>query len=198
MCIRDSYNALAPAAVALQNMSIELDVILDEAFADTQSRDYLIRRCAERGITPEPATRAVLKGVFNMDIPIGTRFSLDRLNYTAVERLEAGIYKLQCETYGEEGNRYFGNLIPIDYVEGLTTADLTEVLIPGEDEETTEQLRSRYFGSLEMCIRDRQKTDRGGQSGCEYRLLLPPQAAQMASRVSGLRCAGAGVCGRGY
>lgn len=143
------YNALAPAAVELQNMYIELDVILDEAFADTQSRDYLIRRCAERGITPEPATRAVLKGVFNMDIPIGTRFSLDRLNYMAVERLEAGIYKLQCETYGEEGNRYFGNLIPIDYVEGLTTADLTEVLIPGEDEETTEQLRSRYFGSLD-------------------------------------------------
>lgn len=143
------YNALAPAAVELQNMYIELDVILDESFADTQSRDYLIKRCAERGIKPEAATRAVLKGEFNMNIPIGARFSLDRLNYIVTEKLEDCIYKLQCETYGEEGNRYFGTLIPIDYIQGLTMANLTEILIPGEDEETTEHLRSRYFGSLD-------------------------------------------------
>ena len=32
------YNALAPAAVELQNMYINLDVILNETFADTASR----------------------------------------------------------------------------------------------------------------------------------------------------------------
>lgn len=35
------YNALAPAAVELQNMYIELDTILNESFADTQSRSTL-------------------------------------------------------------------------------------------------------------------------------------------------------------
>ena len=36
------YDALAPAAVELQLMYIELDVILKETFADTASRDYLL------------------------------------------------------------------------------------------------------------------------------------------------------------
>ena len=143
------YNALAPAAVELQNMYIELDTILNESFADTQSRDYLIKRCAERGIYPEPATKAILKGEFNIDVPIGSRFSLDMLNYIVIEKISDGIFKLECETPGSEGNQQFGTLIPIDYIEGLTSAELTELLIPGEDEEDTESLRERYFNSLE-------------------------------------------------
>ncbi len=143
------YNALAPAAVELQNMYIQLDTILNESFADTQTRDYLIKRCAERGIIPEPATKAILKGEFNIDVPIGSRFSLDMLNYIVIEKISDGIFKLECETPGSEGNQQFGTLIPIDYIEGLTSAKLTELLIPGEDEEDTESLRERYFNSLE-------------------------------------------------
>ena len=142
------YNALAPAAVELQNMYIQLDTILNESFADTQTRDYLIKRCAERGIIPEPATKAILKGEFNIDVPIGSRFSLDMLNYIVIEKISDGIFKLECETPGSEGNQQFGTLIPIDYIEGLTSAELTELLIPGEDEEETEAFRKRYFDSL--------------------------------------------------
>ena len=40
------YDALAPAAVELAQMYIELDVILNETFADTASREYLIRRAS--------------------------------------------------------------------------------------------------------------------------------------------------------
>jgi uncharacterized phage protein gp47/JayE len=143
------YNALAPAAVELQNMYIQLDTILNESFADTQTRDYLIKRCAERGVIPEPATKAILKGEFNIDVPIGSRFSLDILNYRVIEKISNGVFKLECETFGTEGNQRFGTLIPIDYIEGLTSAELTELLIPGEDEEETESLRERYFNSLE-------------------------------------------------
>lgn len=143
------YDALAPAAVELQNMYIELDTILSESFADTQSREYLIRRAVERGITPEPATYAVLQGEFNIDIPIGSRFSMDSLNYVVTEKISTGIFKLQCETIGEIGNSQTGTLIPIDYIAGLTSAELTEILIPGEDPENTEHLRTRYFSSLD-------------------------------------------------
>lgn len=122
------YNALAPAAVELQNMYIQLDTILNESFADTQTRDYLIKRCAERGIIPEPATKAILKGEFNIDVPIGSRFSLDMLNYIVIEKISDGIFKLECETPGSEGNQQFGTLIPIDYIEGLTSAELTELV----------------------------------------------------------------------
>lgn len=143
------YTALAPAAVELQNAYIEMDWILNQSFADTQDRAYLIRRCAERGISPEAATRAVLKGEFNIDVPIGARFSLGLLNYEVIERIQAGAYRMRCETAGEEGNRYLGDLIPIEYIAGLTSAKLTDVLIPGKDEEETEHLRKRYFDSLD-------------------------------------------------
>lgn len=142
------YNALAPAAIELQNMYIQLDVILNETFADSASREYLIKRAAERGIKPSQATSAILKGEFNIDVELGKRFSLEDLNYIVTEKISSGIFKLKCETPGIVGNQYLGRLIPIDYIDNLTSTNLTEVLIPGEDEETTESLRNRYFSNL--------------------------------------------------
>lgn len=142
------YDALAPAAVELQLMYIELDAVLNELFADTAGREYLIKRAGERGISPKPPSYAILEGEFNMDIPIGSRFSLETLNYTAIERIARGRYRMKCETIGTAGNRLFGTMIPIEYINGLTKAELTELLIPGEDEEETEHFRSRYFDSL--------------------------------------------------
>ena len=143
------YDALAPAAAELAQMYIEADVILTETFADTASREFLIKRAAERGIAPQGASNAVLKGVFNKDVTIGSRFSLGDLNYTATEKIKDFEYKMECETKGGEGNLYLGTLIPVDYIDGLTSALLKEVLIPGEEEEDTEKLRSRYFASLD-------------------------------------------------
>ena len=40
-------------------------------------------------------------------------------------------------------------MIPIDHIQGLTSAKLTELLIPGEDEEGTEELRKDYFESYD-------------------------------------------------
>lgn len=130
-------------------MYIELDVILNETFADTASRENLIKRAAERGVTPDKATYAILKGEFNIDVPIGSRFSCDDLNYTTLEKIEDHKYKLQCETLGVEGNKHFGQLIPTEYIDKLETAELIELLIPGEDEEETESLRQKYYNTLE-------------------------------------------------
>lgn len=143
------HDALSPASVEFQNLFMELNALLNDTFADTASRDYLILRCAERGLTPEEATHAILKGEFNMNVPIGSRFSLNELNYTVIEKINDCIFKLQCETTGTIGNSYFGTMIPIEYIEGLETCILTELLIPGEDEEDTEILRQRYFASFD-------------------------------------------------
>lgn len=145
------YDALAPAAVELQLMYIELDNILLETFGDTASREYLIKRASERGIAPFPSTNAVLKATStpsDVDIAIGSRFSLNELNYTIIEKIENGSYKIACETVGAGGNKYFGSLIPIDYIPGLENISITELLIPGEDEEETEELRMRYLNSF--------------------------------------------------
>lgn len=143
------WDALAPAALELQLAYIEMDVILNETFADTASRPNLIKRAKERGLSPEEATYAVAKGIFNIDVPIGSRFSLDAYNYVVTEKISAGVFRLQCETSGSDANSYLGTLIPIDYINELQTAALTEILIPGEDEEETEAFRTRYFNSFD-------------------------------------------------
>lgn len=146
------YDALAPAAVELQLMYIEFDIILQETFGDTASREFLIRRAKERGIEPYPSTYAILKGEFtpiDINIPNGTRFSLNDLNYYVKSKIEDGVYQLECETIGIQGNQYFGDMIPIDYIDRLETAKITEILIPGEDEEDTESIRTRYFSSFD-------------------------------------------------
>lgn len=142
------FDALAPVAVELAQTYIEMDAILNEAFADTASREYLIKRAAERGLAPSAATYTVAKGEFNIDLAVGDRFSCGDYNYAASEKISTGIWKLTCETPGSTPNGNLGMLIPIDYIDGLTTAALTEILIPGEDEEETEDFRSRYFATL--------------------------------------------------
>ena len=145
------YDALAPAAAELQQMYIELDVILLETFGDSASREYLIKRAAERGIAPYPATHSVLKATStpsDVEIAVGSRFSLNELNYTITEKIENGFYKITCDTVGSVGNKYFGALMPIDYIQELESISITELLIPGEDVEETEEFRKRYFNSF--------------------------------------------------
>ena len=141
----------APAAVELQNLYIALDSILQETFADTASRDYLILRAAERGLSPYPASPAVLQMAItptSLSLALGTRFSIGDLNYYVSENLGSGNYAITCETAGEAGNDYTGTVIPIEYVAGLETCSISSVLIPGEDEEDTEEFRERYMDSL--------------------------------------------------
>lgn len=145
------YDALAPAAAELTEAYIQLDAAFNESFADTQTRPYLIRRAGERGIKPKTASKAVLKGVFTpstLEIRMNSRFNLDDLNYSVIGKISAGVYRLECETEGAAGNEKLGNLIPINYISGLETAQITELMIPGEDEEDTENLRKRYFDSF--------------------------------------------------
>lgn len=147
------YDALAPAARELANMYDAIDERLRNTFAGTADREWLIKRCAEIGIAPNPATYAIRKGVFTpptLEIAIGERFNFDDLNFTVTEKLEtAGEYALTCETLGTVGNYGTGALIPIQYIKGLETATLVDtVLIYGEDEEETEALRQRYFDTL--------------------------------------------------
>ncbi len=148
------WDTHSPTAIELQILYLELENLIRDAYGDTATREYLIKRCAERGITPNPATNAILKGVFSpagIDVT-GKRFSLETMNYVVLGPYkggEPGEYQVQCETPGKIGNQYLGNLIPIAYINGLATAELTEILIPGRDEEETEALRERYFNSFD-------------------------------------------------
>lgn len=143
------FNAFAINSIEIIQMLQTIIANSNESFADTASRPNLIRRTAERGLKPLTATKARLRGVFNINVAIGSRFSLDNLNYVVVDKIADYEFVLESETEGDIGNQYLGTLIPIDYIDGLTKAELVEVLVPGEDEEDTEVFRARYFDSFD-------------------------------------------------
>lgn len=151
------WDALAPACAELAQAYIEMDHILKITHAKTAAAgrhsEWLDKRCGEMGVYRKPATSAVRLGLFYMgssrtrlpfDVPIGSRYSIETLNYVVTEKIETGQFKLLCEETGIVGNQLFGRLIPINTVNGLSYAELAEVLIPGEEEETDEALYIRY------------------------------------------------------
>ena len=142
------YTALAPIAAELAQAYADLDVFMRLTFARTADGDFLTYRTAESGVNRRPATPAVRKGMFDAPVPIGSRFRGGDVVYVVRELIAGNEYRLEAETPGAIGNTYFGSLLPIEYIEGLTTATLADVLIPGEDEESDEALYQRYLEEI--------------------------------------------------
>lgn len=143
------YDALAPAAAELNLLYAQLDWALDQVFVDTAEREALVLRARERGLAPIPARASIVKGEFtpeDLEIPLGSRFSLGTINYYIESEISPGVYQMMCETAGAISDT--GDLVPIDYIPGLETAQITEVIVPGEDEEDTEAFRTRYLKSF--------------------------------------------------
>ena len=145
------YEALAPAALEIVNIYATISDMFDEIFADTASREYLIRLAIARGLAPFPATNAIVRldiTPASVELETGSGFTTDSTSYTVTEKLSASSYKMTCNDVGEIGNNYLGDVIPVDYIEGLETAEITEILIYGEAEEDTEDFRERYMQSF--------------------------------------------------
>lgn len=174
------YDAIAPMVVELAQLYVSLGNLIDCTFADTAPREYLIRRAAERGLSPTAATYAVGIGVFTSseragsEVAVGSRFSSGKYNWTATEKLSDGRFYLTCETAGALPNSETGQLIPITYIDGLETAALESIAIYGEDEEDTEVFRQRYFNSFNSQAFGGNKqdyynkiTEQAGVGGCK-------------------------------
>mgnify|MGYP000767538323 CR=1 FL=1 len=73
----------------------------------------------------------------------------DSINFVVISALGAGhAYRLQAETPGSIGNVYSGPILPIDTIQGLSSARLSNILTPGDDTETDEELRARILTAL--------------------------------------------------
>ena len=140
-------NGVAPSMAELAQLYIAADFVLQATYIITAPREYLIKRAHDRNMDPYPASPAVYRAEFNIEVPEGTRFSCEDLNFVVTARMdpeedtETGLsHQVTCETPGAAANNYGGTLIPVEYVQGLTHAELVELLIPGDDEEETEFL----------------------------------------------------------
>ncbi len=132
------------AAAEFEQAYIELGMIDQNGYAETADREHLILRAKERGIEPFPASNAVWKAEFNIDVELNTRFSAGELTYICTEKIETKKYRLMCEQSGIRGNIKQKELTPIEYVDGFDNGELTELLKPARDDEETEAFRARY------------------------------------------------------
>lgn len=145
--------ALGPESWYLEGVYLDLEKVQENVYADTASGIYLDRITGQAELHRKAATPAIKKGVFNVQVPFGSRFSAltgsGYLGYKVLEPLDmeenSYTYKMQCETAGEIGNSYVGRIVAVDYVTGLKSAQITTLLESGREEETDEALRERFL-----------------------------------------------------
>lgn len=146
------YDAMAPNSAEIFSMYIFLQWLMDNVFGDTAEGEYLDKIALQsKGLTRNPATKAVCKLETDVPVEIESQFTVESVIYTVTEELPQETYycyKVECSVEGVEGNQHFGTAIPVEYVQGLTYAEVTAILIPGEDEEDTEVFRERWLSSF--------------------------------------------------
>lgn len=145
------YSALAPAAAELHQLYSALHYALEMSYADTATREFLVRRAAERGMEPRPATHAVLEAVTTppVSVAMGTRFRVGDVIFAVTGSPLRGVYHLTAETAGIVGNVTGGALVPIAFVPGLQGIELRGLFAPARDEEDTESFRQRVMNSFQ-------------------------------------------------
>lgn len=142
------YDALAPCAYHLAENYFLLNNFIDLVSGDTAVGEYLDRVVADYGIARKKATKAVRLITTSGNIEIGTRWGLSDTTYVVTENIETNIYKAMCEQPGDIGNYYTGKMENIDNVNGVT-ANLTDILNSGQEEETDDNLRARFYSRLQ-------------------------------------------------
>lgn len=155
------FDALAPAALEMAIMYTELDNVMRESFINTASREYIMVGCEQVGMDVSlfEASVGTHKGVFDVQVPIGSRWNCDLYNFVVTNYigLEDGYhaYRMDCETAGTAPNNERGDLTPItDAPTNLTYARVTECLIEGENETSDADIRTAYFDYVNSVATD--------------------------------------------
>ncbi|MGE8079015.1 baseplate J/gp47 family protein [Peribacillus loiseleuriae] len=138
------YTSFAASATQVAKVYRFLERVVELGFASTSEDEYLEKRTSELGVFYKPATTSVRRGIFNIPIPIGSRFFVQDLYFAVLSNEEEIL--LECETPGVIGNTIpvGTDLLPVENIYGLETAVLGEVLVPGAEKEMDTSLYGRY------------------------------------------------------
>ena len=144
--------AISPAAYVAEGQYIDLDYVQRQAYIMSATGDSLDKLAPLGGISRYAASAAVRLGLFNIEIPVGSRFSTingaDSIDFTVTAAVSGNQYQLTADTPGSIGNDYTGPILPITAIPGLTSAQITDILVPGDDAETDEEFRERLLLAL--------------------------------------------------
>lgn len=154
--------SLAAAAWAIEGLYLDLQYIQKQSYGMTATTEYLDYIAAEAGIERKQPVAAIKYARFNIAPPISCQFSVKGVEnspyYVLIGNVAYSedpsypdapyIGELECETPGEIGNVYSGDLSCVNFVSGLTTAFFVGTKTPGVDIETDASLRKRYLAAI--------------------------------------------------
>ena len=147
-----SYQLYAPVALELAAGYVAGELAEDNAFVDTADLSHLILKAQERGLAYLDAmpVRLEIQAEAAGDIPIGERFSdSNGTIYAVSSALGDGAYEVTAETAGALALPESGDsLAYLGYRSSVLSATVTRVTDSGRDAETADQLRTRYYESL--------------------------------------------------
>lgn len=149
------FDMQAPAAFELAVAYYVWAYLVQNFYPDTAEGEWLDRISEKFGISRNKATKAIRKASFTgidghpLNVDIGSRWAIEDLTFTVLEKIEDGVFRLECEQAGEQGNNYSGTLLPVTYIAHLGIAELDYApLIRGFDTEGDESLRLRLLKHL--------------------------------------------------
>lgn len=149
------YDIEKPVAIELEKLSVRVDKVLNNGFADTATGTYLDKVVNEQGVYRKQATKATgivtITGVAGAVITTGEMVASDSVNYiftqdAIIPESKTIDINVECEVSGTIGNvpvgavKYFPKTL-----EGLQTVTNKEALTNGYDTETDDALRERYY-----------------------------------------------------
>ena len=149
--------AAGMAAYGLEQYYIALAQVQREGLIQTATGEQLDMLAVISGLTRYQASAAVRLGIFDVAVPLGSRFStingdnsIDFQVTAATTGPDEGsyYYQLTAETPGTIGNDYTGPILPITAIPNLSSAQITDILIPGDDTETDDEFRERVVEAL--------------------------------------------------
>lgn len=139
------YDAVSGILIKVAKLYTDLDLVLELTAIDTATGEALDARASEYGITRLQATPAKYHVSFEGVEPLpGERFYYDGVYFVLMQD-EDGVMYLEAEEPGEQGNNIYSGTpaIPVNTIEGLTSATFGEPYESGTDEEDDESLRNR-------------------------------------------------------
>ena len=149
-------DVLAANSLEFAKTEVELEQMLQAAFADTSWGDYLTMRCAEMGVDRKPAVCAIgsvtITGTAGATVPAGTIFSTESdVYFETTSEVQIGIdgtvnAPIQAQVAGVSGNVASGTILKIPMsVPGVNRVTNVSATYDGYDEESDESLLARYL-----------------------------------------------------
>lgn len=154
--------SLSAAAWSIEGLYLDLAYVQKQAYGTTATTTYLDNIAADCGLTRKPAVATVRYARFNIAPPLGTTFTVKGLQNSPYFTLTKEaindpndsypdapyLGEVTCNTAGTVGNSYSGSLSTVNFVAGLITALLLDIVTVGEEQETDSSLRDRYMQAV--------------------------------------------------